>query len=118
VGFLSVSVAQDPPMLRDLVISCRIAKKKVENALFQWLADALRARGATRLLAGYTPTSRNHVLLDALAEVGFVKTGERDGQVVLELPLEGRLPDGDLVTVAASGVTLPPATAPEGQAAG
>jgi FkbH-like protein len=117
VGFLSVSLAQDPPMLRDLVISCRIAKKKVENALFQWLADALRARGATRLQAGYRPTSRNHVLLDALTEVGFARTGERDGQVILELAIDRPLPDSDLVAVEAAGALARGVPAPEGQAA-
>jgi FkbH-like protein len=107
VGFLSVSLEGDVPVLRDLVISCRVAKKKVENALFQWLADGFRAHGRDRLEAAYLPTSRNHVLLDSLSEVGFVKMAERDGHIVLELPLRDPLPDGTIVTIDASSVRFP-----------
>lgn len=107
VGFLSVSMAEDPPVLTDLVISCRVAKKKVENALFQWLGDALAERGVATLRARYVPTPRNHVLLDSLDSVGFVPLSELDGTTVLELRLGRDVPGGTVVQVDADGVQLP-----------
>jgi HAD superfamily phosphatase (TIGR01681 family) len=103
VGFLSIALAGETPVLRDLVISCRVAKKKVENALFQWLADAFRARGHDRMEAWYKPTARNHVLLEALTDAGFTVTGERDGMTVLELRLDRDVPGGRVVRIDAFG---------------
>ena len=107
VGFLSVSVHGEPPVLRDLVISCRIAKKKVENALFGWIAQELRAKGHDRLHAWYKRTPRNHVLLEALLEVGFVALGERDGVTVLELRFDRDVPGRRIVAIEAPGVSVP-----------
>ncbi|HYE78674.1 MAG TPA: HAD-IIIC family phosphatase, partial [bacterium] len=71
VGFAAVRMGDEVPVLQDLVISCRVAKKKVENAWFQWIADALKARGADRMHAHYKPTPRNGVLKDTLVDTGF-----------------------------------------------
>ena len=107
VGFLSVSLHGEPPVLRDLVISCRIAKKKVENALFGWIAEELRAKGHDRLHAWYKRTARNHVLLEALQEVGFQPVGERDSVTVLELRFDREVPGRRIVAIEAPGVSVP-----------
>jgi FkbH-like protein len=107
VGFLAVSMAGPVPILRDLVISCRVAKKKVENAIFKWLATQFSSRGIANLEAGYVPTSRNHVLLDALTEVGFAPTVERDGMQILDLVLDREVPAGKIVEIEAAAVAIP-----------
>ena len=107
VGFMSISMGSAIPVLRDLVISCRVAKKKVENALFHWLACSLRDRGFDRLHALYLPNARNHVLLEALNEIGFMPVGERDGFQVLDLPFECEVIGGTIVQVEAPDVILP-----------
>ncbi len=115
VGFLTISMAGTTPFLRDLVISCRIAKKKVENAIFTWLVTNLGATGAANLEAGYLPTPRNHVLLDTLTEVGFVLDNERDGIQTLNLTFDREIPAGAIVDVVANGVQMPSPTAGPGK---
>src|SRR5262249_54973434 len=99
VGFLSIMLSGERPVLQDLVISCRVARKKVENGLFQWIANALRARGPATLLGTYRATSRNGVLLDALRDVGFTEGGEKGGARIIELSLDREVPGGTIVHV-------------------
>jgi len=113
VGFLSIALGETP-VLQDLVISCRVARKKVENGLFHWIAGELRARGHTLLRGMYRATSRNGVLLDALRDVGFAEAGEQDGARLLELPLDRDVPGGTIVDVTGPATTTP---APEAGAA-
>jgi len=102
VGFVAIDLSQPTaPALRDLVLSCRVARKKVEPALFEWLRRELRARGATRLAAHFLPTARNGVLLEALRESGFVVRDQRADQVTLELDLTSPVPSGTVLTVEA-----------------
>jgi FkbH-like protein len=107
VGFASVRMTSEVPILKDLVISCRIAKKKVENAWFRWLTEALGGLGFDRLHAWYLPTTRNGVLLDALREAGFVPVERLTEREVLALDFALAVPDGELVAVDAEAVDLP-----------
>jgi FkbH-like protein len=102
VGFLAIATAGTEPRLRDLVISCRIAQKKVENAIFQWLMRELNQRHARWLEAAYLPTARNHVLLAALMDVGFGPREIEDGMQILRLDLSVAIPDANIVTIQAS----------------
>jgi FkbH-like protein len=102
VGFASVEVDGTPAMLRDLVISCRIVKKKVEHAWFQWIANYLVALNYDRLLAAYKPTNRNGVLLDILREVGFVELRAEDPSSLLELDLGRPVEGAEIVSIRAT----------------
>ena len=53
-------------MCTDFVLSCRIAKKKVESALVSFL---MKQSGLDMEIV-YYPTPRNRVLLDELVSVG------------------------------------------------
>jgi FkbH-like protein len=103
VGFASVEVGATRAMLRDLVISCRIAKKKVEHAWFQWIANYLVGRNYDRLFAGYEPTSRNGVLLDTLREVGFLERSGEGSRCLLELDLGRPIEGAKIVGARATG---------------
>jgi predicted enzyme involved in methoxymalonyl-ACP biosynthesis len=120
VGFLVLDVAKPgSPGLRDLVMSCRVVKKKVEHALFEWLRRGLYATGARVLHATYLPTERNGILLDALRDVGFVQREERTGAIELDLDLTHEIPGGR-ITAASSSLDLmsPPYPASGGVHAG
>lgn len=108
VGFASVDVGGRVPVLKDLVISCRVARKKIEHAWFAWLGDQFRRWGCERLDARYVRSARNGVLLDTLGEIGFTPGETVDGAVMLNLPLNDgrRVPDSDLVAVVDQGVEL------------
>jgi len=95
------------PVLRDLALSCRIAKKKVEHAWFQWIADQLAAAGAEELHAWYKPTPRNRVLRDALVEMGFSSVGNAHDHEVLALAFDRPIEDAEIVQVTAEGLPLP-----------
>lgn len=86
VGFLSINIAQESPILCDFVLSCRVARKKVENALIFWLLQVLGKKGFSRLEARYVPSPRNGILLTGLQEVGFKEIKITDKGVILELP--------------------------------
>lgn len=102
VGFATIGTGGPEPELRDLVISCRVAKKKVEHAWFQWVADTLAQAGHQRLRAAYKPTDRNGILRDMLLDLGFTLQGHReDGRELYQLDLTRPIPGADIVKVVA-----------------
>jgi FkbH-like protein len=111
VGFASLVISKEGIVLKDFVLSCRVAQKKLENAWFHWLAGTARASGYTWIRAPYAKTSRNSVLLYAMLEAGFVETMKNEAGSVLELDCEVNPPGSDIVSIAALGLELPPAVA-------
>lgn len=99
VGFASVHLVVDGAVLTNFVLSCRVAKKKVENAWFKWLLENLRQLFCQKLKALFIPTKRNSEMLAILGEVGFVALRKDDGAVWLELECERQVPASDLVRI-------------------
>ncbi len=109
VGFASLITSKEGAVLRDFVLSCRVAQKKIENAWFRWLAGVAGTSGYSQIRAPYGKTSRNGVLLKALLEAGFVETMKNDAGSLLELDCEVTPPASDIVSIVAQGLELPPA---------
>ena len=107
VGFASVSISTAEVVLKDYVLSCRVAQKKVENAWFGWLTRAARAAGYAQICAPYVKTARNGVLLAALLEVGFIQGKTTDAGARLTLDCKGTPPSSDIVSIAAHSLELP-----------
>lgn len=103
VGFASITL-EDRPLLTDFVFSCRVAKKKVENAWIQYMADFMRGASYTKVRAIYIPTKRNGILLEVLQEAGFVEVGQQGRNLVLELSLDRPVEGSDIATVTDAGV--------------
>jgi FkbH-like protein len=108
VGFASVIVSKEELVLKDFVLSCRVAQKKLENAWFKWLSDLGAAAGYGRVQAAYTKTSRNGVLLNSLMECGFVEKEKKDAGSVLELDTAVTPPSSDIVLIASDDFRLAP----------
>src|SRR5215469_1642115 len=106
VGFASVAISNGEALLKDYVLSCRVAQKKVENAWFAWLNHAARAAGYSRIRAPYVMTSRNGVLLNALLEVGFIQTELHDSGSTLVLDCRATPPVSGIVSVTARSLKL------------
>lgn len=111
VGFASLITSKDGAVLKDFVLSCRVAQKKLENAWFRWLAGVAGACGYSHIRAPYGKTSRNGVLLNALMEAGFVETMKDDAGSLLELDCDATIPASDIVSIVHRDVELPPAVA-------
>lgn len=104
VGFASIRLDGEAPFLMDLVMSCRVAMKKIENAWFQKLLLQPCIRGRRVLRADFNRTERNGVLLSVLEEVGFKGRGEQSGMCALQLECEHVVPMSDVVSLEYEGV--------------
>jgi FkbH-like protein len=93
----------DGGLILDYLMSCRIQRKCVENALFALLQTVAAARGATRLRCRYKKTERNKGALALLGELGFELRETAPGEGILERTI-GPIPGADIVALAAEGV--------------
>ena len=107
VGFASLIISSDGVALKDFVLSCRVAQKKLENAWFKWLTGIAGASGYCKIRAPYGRTSRNGVLLNAMLEAGFVETMKNGRGSVLELDCGAITPTSDIVSIEAHDLELP-----------
>jgi FkbH-like protein len=71
VGFLSIRWGHAAATVTDFVLSCRVAQKKVENALFEFVRAACKTRAVTHLMLDFVPSERNGIMRKSLDEVGF-----------------------------------------------
>jgi predicted enzyme involved in methoxymalonyl-ACP biosynthesis len=99
VGFASIDENAPNPTLRDLVLSCRVAQKRVEHAFIGWLAGRERARGSRALVAQIVKTERNHPIVQVFTDLRFRPLGQRRGITLMDLPLDASLPSGGIVAV-------------------
>ena len=105
VGFFAISFVGKTPLLRDWVMSCRVARKMVEPGIFRWLGTSGVLGSSSGLDAVFIPTKRNHVLLDALLGSGFLISEEQpDGTRMLRLDLDQPIPGDDIVAVDVVGL--------------
>jgi len=99
VGFASVDVGGEAPVLKDFVLSCRVAQKRVEEAFLAWYGRRALTRGATRLEAVFIATDRNQPLRSALSVVPFHVVSTAGSTQILRLPLSESIAIPDVVRV-------------------
>jgi FkbH-like protein len=66
IGTLAFDQARRTASLADLVLSCRVMGRQVEESILHFLENKARARGCDRLLAEYLPTAKNAPCLNFL----------------------------------------------------
>lgn len=71
IGAIELEAAPPSMLIRNLAISCRALGRKVEDAIMAFAADRARAKQCERLVATYIAGPRNHVIEDALRQLGF-----------------------------------------------
>jgi FkbH-like protein len=86
---VALAVAEGDALFVDTwLMSCRVLKKGVEQAVLEQLLRHARAQGRARLLGEYRPSGKNGMVKDLYAELGFRKFEESpDGVTRWELPL-------------------------------
>ncbi len=79
VGFVSIEIEGTVHYVRDFVMSCRVAQKKVERAFFNWYVDGLQEGEVLDI--NVWKTERNGPLREALNGMPF-QVAEDDGHHV------------------------------------
>jgi FkbH-like protein len=111
VGVASVERCRDVLLLKDFVLSCRVAQKKLENAWFKWLISAANSAGYKKIHARYVKTVRNGILLSTLKEVGFLETLRSPEGLTLELDCQVQPPASEIVSIRVGSIKeIPPAS--------
>jgi len=70
------------------LMSCRVLKRRVEEAVLGIVAGAARAEGATSLKGVYIPTPKNRIVAEHFEKLGFQRSSEtEDGETTWSLEL-------------------------------
>jgi predicted enzyme involved in methoxymalonyl-ACP biosynthesis len=70
------------------LMSCRVLKRGVEQFLLNHLVGVARSRGLRKLCGEYIPTSKNALVRDHFADLGFTRVkDDRDGRTLWVLNL-------------------------------
>ncbi|HLI20507.1 MAG TPA: HAD-IIIC family phosphatase [Stellaceae bacterium] len=103
IGFCVL--AADRPRVQSFFMSCRVQRKRVENAFFQLLRQELLARGARRLEIQYKATAKSKASVQMLTELGFALEAEDDGTGLFVRRLQADFADSDVVELRAAWAT-------------
>jgi FkbH-like protein len=96
IGFCVL--AESLPQVESFFMSCRVQRKRVENAFFRRLAVELSARGAQRLEVRYRPTAKNGASAQMLSDLGFAfEPSGPEGEGLFVRPLDRPFEDGEVV---------------------
>ena len=76
VGFAIVAISDWT--IEDFFMSCRVQRKKVENALMAHLVRLAKSQGSDTIRVRYRPTKRNGPSLEILDEMKFERAGQVD----------------------------------------
>ena len=64
-------IDENSAQIESFMMSCRVQRKHVENAIFSWLAHKLATEGFNQMSVQYKKTSRNGASVRMLEELGF-----------------------------------------------
>jgi predicted enzyme involved in methoxymalonyl-ACP biosynthesis len=101
VGFARVDEEQDKPVLKDLVLSCRVVQKKVEHTFLGRYAGREAARGKNVLLTELIRTDRNEPIRQVFEDLRFRTLTEEGAFSLMEWPLDPERELRDLMEVEA-----------------
>ena len=72
----------------DLLLSCRVIGRKVEDALLAYIMDQAHKAGAKTLVGEFITTKKNAPAKDFYRTRGFVQTSVKDGIEIWEYALK------------------------------
>jgi FkbH-like protein len=99
VGFVSMSFTADRTTVDDFVLSCRVAQKRVENAVFARLLGDAAKLGRREVALHFVPSARNRIMRESLQAVGFPIDASSTAPQLLALSTEHNVPEQDLVAL-------------------
>lgn len=92
VAIVAGEIKQSELHLDLWLMSCRVLKRGMEQAMFEQLCKAARDRKLLKLLGYYFPTAKNAMVKNLYGELGFVKTAETATESVFEFDLKNTSP--------------------------
>lgn len=99
IGFISVKIVNETLTIVDLVISCRVAKKKVENAMVFSLKQIADELGIKKIDALLKKTAKNKPIADVFDELPFVKESINSDQILYYINDTSSLLDEKLIEI-------------------
>jgi len=99
IGFISLKINDKDAQINDLVISCRIAKKKVENAMIFALKHILILHGIKKLEACLIKTKRNGPLSSVFNELPFQVIENTNEKTIYVIENIGTLEDENILNI-------------------
>jgi FkbH-like protein len=99
VGFCNIDERGDQPLIRDFVLSCRVAQKRIEHTFFAWAARRAHDHGHSVLRAELVKTARNGPLAKVFDEMCFRATTTDGPRSLLELSIVPPPPDPGLIAL-------------------
>ena len=86
------------------LMSCRVLKRGMEQAMLDALVKAAQGAGCTELLGEYLPTKKNRMVAGLYENFGFAKVSEdADGRTAWRLEVKGYVPQGRFIEVQGEG---------------
>lgn len=86
--------------IESFFMSCRVQRKRVENAFFEYLRHELLERGAERFEVKYKPTTKNRASVQMLEDLGFKhKVDDATGEEWFIRPIDRSFADSDVVVL-------------------
>ncbi len=99
VSFLSIHLKGNSSQIKDLVISCRIAKKKVENAIIRSLKEILILKGVESIGANLVITKKNGPLVNVFMELPFTIKEKDEKHVLYILENISDIPEDNIIEI-------------------
>jgi FkbH-like protein len=99
VGFISGKIIDNTFDIVDLVISCRVAKKKVENAMVFSLKKMIEDFEITKLNAILKKTDKNKPIADVFNELPFAKKNDDEKTIIYFMNDISLLKDENLIEI-------------------
>ena len=99
VCFLSVELLDDVAKMTDFVMSCRVAKRRVEHAIFQFLLERLKQTGRNKLVIEFVHSERNGVMLASIEEMDFNRLERVNGRTVFVKSCDEPISESNIVKV-------------------
>lgn len=89
VSVVSGQIEGEELHMRLWLMSCRVLKRGMEDAMLDALADDAKDKGLSSIIGYYYPTPKNNMVRDFYSRMGFSKVSEdEDGNTVWKLNLD------------------------------
>jgi FkbH-like protein len=75
-GIIGLAFDRATVRLTDFLLSCRVMGRMVEEAMLSVAVEACRSRGASKLIADFSPTARNGPCLEFFRRSGLAPAGD------------------------------------------